>query len=154
VVIGDGCWLWQGATQRDGYGLFRVDGRRRVAHRIALELYTGVPIPVDKFVCHHCDNPPCVRPSHLFIGTAADNVADMVAKGRLVTRSIRTHCIRGHVFDEANTAFRPRKHTMKRQCRACQRLADNTPKRRAASRQRRYEKRTALNWGSLYAERK
>lgn len=71
------CWLWSGGRDPDGYGEF--NGTR--AHRASWELHNG-PIPNGLWVLHHCDNPPCVRPDHLFLGSSADNTADKVAKGR------------------------------------------------------------------------
>jgi hypothetical protein len=79
--IGDGCWEWQGSRSTQGYGRFGVRGRNRQAHRVAYELWHGVS-PGELFVCHHCDNTRCIRPSHLFIGTQKDNVRDMIEKGR------------------------------------------------------------------------
>lgn len=77
-----GCWLWTGARHPQGYGFIkRKDGTQLRAHRVAYELAYG-PIPPGLQVCHRCDNPRCVRPGHLFLGTARDNAADMVAKGR------------------------------------------------------------------------
>lgn len=76
---GAGCWEWSGLRSARGYGRFGHDSRR--AHRIAWELTFG-PVPDGLLVCHTCDNPPCIRPEHLFLGTDADNARDMVAKGR------------------------------------------------------------------------
>ena len=77
----EGCWLWMGARDPDGYGSFRVGSRGTHAHRIAYALKVG-HIPPGLSVLHRCDNPPCVRPDHLFLGTQLDNVNDMAKKGR------------------------------------------------------------------------
>lgn len=87
-VEGDGCWEWTGARQSDGYAVIgygrpSVEDRHRTArgHRVAWELAYG-SIPVGLCVLHRCDNPGCVRPDHLFLGTLADNTSDMDRKGR------------------------------------------------------------------------
>lgn len=83
VMKGPRCWLWSASRSRAGYGKFGAGGRFGLtsAHRFSWELHHG-PIPPGMCICHRCDNPPCVRPDHLFLGTLADNNADMKAKGR------------------------------------------------------------------------
>ena len=76
-----GCWLWDGAVNDKGYGVFYWRRTRRYAHRASYEIYRG-PIRYGMFVCHKCDNPSCVNPAHLFEGTAEDNMQDCVRKGR------------------------------------------------------------------------
>lgn len=73
------CWLWKGSRLPSGYGRLR---HGTYAHRVSWALVNG-PIPDGMYVLHHCDNPPCVRPVHLFIGTAADNSRDAVSKDRV-----------------------------------------------------------------------
>ena len=78
----DACWLWTGSKNPDGYGHINIgDHKSDRAHRVAWEVQVG-PIPKGKSVLHRCDTPACCRGSHLFLGTHADNMADMCAKGR------------------------------------------------------------------------
>jgi hypothetical protein len=81
VHVGAGCWLWAGAVLHTGYGAFRLNGETTRAHRKAWELANG-PVPDGLCVCHRCDVRLCCRPSHLFLGSYADNNADMAGKGR------------------------------------------------------------------------
>lgn len=76
-----GCLEWMAGKFERGYGAFQIAGKTRKAHRLSWEISHG-PIPSGMFVCHKCDNPACVDPEHLFLGTAKDNNQDMVNKGR------------------------------------------------------------------------
>jgi len=81
VEKADGCWLWTAYCGKWGYGSFCVGDSMVLAHRVSYELAYG-PIPDGLDVLHRCDNPPCVRPEHLFLGTDLDNARDMDSKGR------------------------------------------------------------------------
>lgn len=81
AVTDAGCWLWTRGKDRKGYGAVSYRRKMLKAHRVAWELTFG-KVPDGLFVCHSCDTTACVRPTHLFVGTAAANSADMVAKGR------------------------------------------------------------------------
>lgn len=112
-----GCWLWIGATGPGGYGNFAVlNGIFTTSHRFALQIATGEE-GIGLEACHHCDVRPCVNPDHLFWGTRSENCQDVVRKGRN-PYSNRTHCPKGHPYDEINTYRQGRK----RYCRECARI--------------------------------
>lgn len=101
----DSCWPFMGRRDQRGYGRFDFERRRWFAHRLAYTLVHG-PIPDGLHVCHACDNEPCCRPSHLFVGTASDNERDKSAKGRArpgghpqVTDDLRQQIIAMHLDD-------------------------------------------------------
>src|SRR6185503_13164373 len=84
------CWVWKGA-QTKGYGQFNASGRHGYSHRFSWEWHFG-EIPKGMLVCHKCDNPLCVNPNHLFLGTQKDNIHDCISKGRArrgVSRGVR-----------------------------------------------------------------
>jgi hypothetical protein len=124
-----GCWEWTGSRTAPGWhGIIMFEGRRQVTHRVSWALAYG-PIPKGLRVLHRCDNPPCVRPSHLYLGTQRDNALDMVARGRLNSSNARkTRCVNGHDLTPENT-YRSPTHG-RRQCRICRTAADH--RRRAA----------------------
>lgn len=89
----DECWLWIAYTNACGYGIIarNSDDRSALAHRVVWEMEYG-PIPNGMNVCHHCDNPPCCNPRHLFLGTQYDNIKDMDSKGRNNQPKGINHC--------------------------------------------------------------
>lgn len=150
VEKGDGCWLWTASVNRRGYGKFKLRSYVQVsAPRVAWMLTNG-EVPDGMFVCHTCDNPLCVNPSHLWIGTCADNNRDMMEKGRhpsslrhplhvpggpRVRRSLdrptkeprtpKTHCVAGHEYTLANTYNGIHRDGRRyRLCRECHRLRE------------------------------
>ncbi len=109
------CWLWTGTTDNHGYGRLYIAPRTYVlATRFAWEITYG-PLPTGLHVCHACDNPPCVRPDHLMVGSAKANKLDSSRKMR-ANKGRKTHCLRGHKYTPENTYVDPRGQ---RGCRTC-----------------------------------
>lgn len=114
------CWEWQGGRCARGlsYGTLSMPllGERRT-HRVSWVIHNG-EIPKGLCVLHRCDNPPCVNPEHLFLGTRTDNAKDRDLKGRYRNRQMKqTRCIRGHEFNEENTRL---SKSGKRSCKTCE----------------------------------
>lgn len=87
---GDGCWNWTGCLTSDGYGVFRAGGATWSAHRYSLAMASNRwAEPPSVFACHHCDNPACVRPDHLFWGDNSENQKDCHRKGRSNLQRLR-----------------------------------------------------------------
>ena len=135
-----GCYNYTGSNDDRGYGRIRIGGGVRIkTHRLAI-LLDGRDLPKDMYACHTCDNPSCVNPKHLFVGTHTDNMNDMVVKGRCKSTSPytnKTHCKQGHEFNEENT-YHPHRNKNHRVCKTCRRLSynRNIEKRRAYDRLR------------------
>lgn len=107
------CWPWAGALS-GGYGMFWVGGRSQHASRVSYAIANG-PIPGGLYACHSCDNPRCVNPAHLFLGSQQDNVRDMHNKRR-GRESRKTHCPQGHEYSGDNLMFQK---SGARFCRTC-----------------------------------
>lgn len=118
VVTDSGCWEWKRARTSEGYGRVRWNGRVEKVHRLTAHLVWGMELRSTAKVLHRCDNPPCFNPDHLYVGTQADNVKDMVSRGRW--RNGNTPwavCKRGHPMSDDNVKL------IKggRRCRTCAR---------------------------------
>lgn len=114
----DSHWYWIGAGNKKGYGhIWDADsGRQRMAHQVSFELHGGV-IPADYEIDHLCRIPACVNPRHLRAVTHHVNM--LAGFGPLQTNARKTHCIRGHAFDDTNTQIRYRNGHIARRCQRC-----------------------------------
>ena len=83
------CWVWTGALDKDGYGIFSYLSKTHRAAKVALKL-DGRPVPDGMYACHHCDNPACVRPDHLYPGTPTQNMADAISRNRVCRGEARS----------------------------------------------------------------
>lgn len=123
TVTEKGCWEFP-SNNTDGYGVIKVDGSDVKAHRVSYRLALGEPGALH--VLHRCDNPPCINPSHLFLGTNHQNVLDRQAKGRSVLPTngpdfwrAKTNCPQGHPYSGENVRFRT---DGRRRCAECYRI--------------------------------
>lgn len=119
----EGCWLWVAPPGESGYGYLAINRRPVLAHRFSYELHNG-PIPEGLQVNHTCDVRTCVNPEHLYSGTQQENMRDRDTRGRN-PMSNKTHCKRGHPYDEENTYNR----LSSRSCRACNALRGREKRR-------------------------
>jgi len=111
----DDCWIWTAAKTPAGYGHFRTENyvAKKYAHRISYKLFVG-KIPEGFCVLHKCDNPTCVKPDHLFLGTYKDNADDKSAKGRHHNQK-KESCPKGHPYNRVQI----RNGKTRRLCRIC-----------------------------------
>jgi hypothetical protein len=116
------CWEWKTGFFDTGYGAFFLEGQNRGAHRVSLEIHLGRKLDSDEFACHTCDNPKCVNPKHLFVGTHEDNLKDMAAKKRGRNQYTgREACSKGHKYTEGSFRVSIRKNgTKETVCRECE----------------------------------
>jgi len=125
-----GCWEWAGALNANGYGTFRKGGKVNAAHRVSYTIHVGA-IPEGLLVRHKCDNPPCVNPAHLELGTQAQNVEDMVMRrrNRVGERHHLTHLTEEDVREIRSRGVDERNVTLAREFRVCEASIRNIIKR-------------------------
>lgn len=125
-ITDNGCWEWTRAVTEHGYGRMSYQDQVHRVHRLAAHLWHGLDLDDSTTkVCHHCDNPPCFNPEHLYLGTQKTNVRDMIDRGRNYPGPDRwTHCTRGHELTPDNTVG-----VKKPRCRTCNNEQQNRRRR-------------------------
>jgi len=131
VHFGPSCWEWMGSLTASGYGHCRWNGRTAIASRVAFEIFNG-PVSDGTDVCHHCDNPRCVRHDHLFTGSRSDNMKDMISKrrDRWSRAPAMTHCKNGHEFNSENCGYRTTVSAHGKRGRYCRQCKKNRRRRK------------------------
>jgi hypothetical protein len=126
------CWIWKGGKTSSGYGSFKYyQERSAIGSHVSSYLFHIGEVPKGMFVCHHCDNPPCVNPEHLFLDTNSGNMKDMFKKGRNGSSTKKqTQCRRGHSFEEFEPLIYVKKQGRQigkeyRTCKECKRINDS-----------------------------
>jgi len=114
------CWLWIGAKCTGGYGIFWYNGKLVNAHRFSYLQHKG-EIPDGLYICHLCDTRECVNPEHLWLGTASENMRDMIAKNRQgKNMRKKTHCRKKHEYTPENTRIKSKQGKKYQQCKTCE----------------------------------
>jgi len=100
IVTSTECWEWQGSKNGAGYGALTVSGIMQRVHRVMMHISTGFDLNSGLYILHKCDNPPCINPAHLFVGTQSDNLRDAARKGRLYSHGVRgSKHVRSRLFE-------------------------------------------------------
>ena len=123
------CWIWTGAPTSKGYGAFKYyQDRSAIGAHVSSHIFHIGEVPKGMLVCHHCDNPPCVNPEHLFLDTNSGNMKDMFAKNRQgYSNRKRTHCRKGHEFTPENIVTKTDSDgKIQRNCRECIKISRKT----------------------------
>ena len=119
-ITEDGCWMWTGGTDKDGYGLFRINVRDFRAHRYFYEFWHSTRIPEGMVIDHLCNRRRCVNPAHMKVTTNKENVLRS-SRGPTAINARKTECIHGHPLSGDNLRISPKGH---RSCKTCAQLWD------------------------------
>lgn len=125
LIHPNGCWLWNGSLNGNGYGQVMIDYVSYSTHRLSLCIFKSFDIDSPLNVLHKCDNTVCFNPEHLYEGTQVENLRDAYKRGRRRGNNLggKSHCKKGHEYTPENTYIRPLEGT--RACKACRRLCED-----------------------------